>query len=130
MTAAAKTRHERHRVEDFLTRARTAEHTFMVLIAVVVGLLGGLGAVVFRKMISLANWAAWGNQVFSVELLRAHPWWWVLLMPGAGGLIVGLLIYYFAREAKGHGVPEVIEAVILKAGVIRPRLVVIKSLAS
>lgn len=118
------------RLEDLLARARTAEHTFMVLVAVVVGLLGGLGAVVFRKMISLANWAAWGKQVFSVDLVQAHAWWWVLIMPAAGGLIVGLLIFYFAREAKGHGVPEVIEAVILKAGVIRPRLVVIKSLAS
>ncbi|MEJ2217004.1 MAG: chloride channel protein [Gemmatimonadota bacterium] len=117
-------------MEEFLSRARTAEYTFMVLVAVVVGLLGGLGAVVFRKMISLANWAAWGKQAFSVDLVQAHAWWWVLIMPGIGGLIVGLLIFYFAREAKGHGVPEVIEAVILKAGVIRPRLVVIKSLAS
>ena len=42
----------------------------------------------------------------------------------------GTLVYFFAREAKGHGVPEVMEAVTLKGGVIRKRVVVVKSLAS
>ncbi|MFC1910931.1 chloride channel protein, partial [Chloroflexota bacterium] len=47
-----------------------------------------------------------------------------------GGLLVGALIYFLAREAKGHGVPEVIEAVALKGGRIRPRVSVVKALAS
>lgn len=47
-----------------------------------------------------------------------------------GGLVVGPLIYFLAREAKGHGVPEVMEAVTLKRGVIRKRVVIVKSLAS
>ena len=44
--------------------------------------------------------------------------------------MVGPLIYFFAREAKGHGVPEVMDAVALKGGVIRKRVVAVKSLAS
>ena len=44
--------------------------------------------------------------------------------------IVGPLIYFFAREAKGHGVPEVMAAVALRGGVIRRRIVAIKALAS
>ena len=44
--------------------------------------------------------------------------------------MVGPLIYFFAREAKGHGVPEVMEAVALRSGIIRKRVVFIKSLAS
>jgi CIC family chloride channel protein len=43
---------------------------------------------------------------------------------------VGLLIFYFAREAKGHGVPDVMEAVALRGGRIRPRVAVVKALAS
>jgi len=54
----------------------------------------------------------------------------VILIPAAGGLLVGPLIYFFAREAKGHGVPEVMEAVTLKGGQIRPRVSVVKALAS
>ncbi|MCK5274476.1 MAG: chloride channel protein, partial [Alphaproteobacteria bacterium] len=50
--------------------------------------------------------------------------------PALGGLIVGPLIYWFAREAKGHGVPEVMAAVALRGGVIRKRVVSVKALAS
>ncbi|MBW1941198.1 MAG: chloride channel protein, partial [Deltaproteobacteria bacterium] len=51
-------------------------------------------------------------------------------VPAAGGLVVGPLVYFLAREAKGHGVPEVMEAVALRSGVIRKRIVLVKSLAS
>ncbi|MCD6299956.1 MAG: chloride channel protein, partial [Dehalococcoidales bacterium] len=53
-----------------------------------------------------------------------------ILLPAIGGLIVGLLIYFGAREAKGHGVPEVMEAVSVHGGRIRPRVAIVKSLAS
>ncbi|MCP3907930.1 MAG: chloride channel protein, partial [Oceanicoccus sp.] len=55
---------------------------------------------------------------------------YVIFVPAIGGLLVGLLIYLFAREAKGHGVPEVMEAVALRGGRIRPVVAVVKSLAS
>ena len=47
-----------------------------------------------------------------------------------GGAFVGLIIQYVAREAKGHGVPEVMEAIIIRNGIIRPRVVFAKLLAS
>lgn len=118
------------RLEPLFARARMAEHTFMVMVAAVIGVLGGLGAVLFRLMIRAVQRGFWGQGTFGVDLIKAHPWWWVLLAPGIGGIVVGLLVRYGAREAKGHGVPEVIEAVILRSGLIRPRLVAIKSIAS
>jgi CIC family chloride channel protein len=54
----------------------------------------------------------------------------LLIIPALGGAIVGPLVYRFAREARGHGVPEVMEAVVLRGGRIRPRVVVVKALAS
>lgn len=102
----------------------------MVAAAVVIGCLSGLGAVAFRYLISVVQRITWGDWVFSLDRVRAHPWWWIALAPAVGGLLVGPLVFYFAREAKGHGVPEVMEAVALRSGVIRARLVVIKSLAS
>ena len=47
-----------------------------------------------------------------------------------GFLLCALIVYYFAREAKGHGVPEVMEAVALRGGRIRPRVVLAKMFAS
>jgi CIC family chloride channel protein len=55
---------------------------------------------------------------------------WVVAVPAAGGLLVGLLTHYFASEARGHGVPEVMEAIAVRGGRLRARLLGVKSLAS
>ena len=51
-------------------------------------------------------------------------------MPVIGGLIVTFLVINFAPEARGHGVPEVLDAIYYKEGKIRPVVAAIKSLAS
>ena len=56
--------------------------------------------------------------------------WFVLVVPVLGGLIYGPLIYRFAREARGHGVPEVMLAVSENGGRIRPPVTIVKALAS
>ena len=65
-----------------------------------------------------------------MEQVSSIPWHIRIIIPALGGLIVGPLVYFMAREAKGHGVPEVMEAVALKSGIIRKRVVIIKSFAS
>ncbi len=117
----------------------------MVIVAIACGLAGALGAVVFRLMIRWVQAIFFGGaegiaQVLDEGMLaeatdplhvaRGLEWYWRLLIPALGGLIVGPLIVLFAREAQGHGVPEVMKAVALRGGVIRPRLVAVKSLAS
>ena len=102
----------------------------MLMLGVAVGALGGLGAVGFRLMISFLRTLAYGDNGNFLTVLDAHSWWYRILIPVIGGAIVGPMIYFLAREAKGHGVPEVMEAVTLKSGVIRKRVVAIKSLAS
>lgn len=94
--------------------------------AVLIGLAAGLGAYVFKTLIF---WVEEFCHLESVGHCRAlGPW--LILLPALGGLLVGPLIYLFAREAKGHGVPEVMFAVITKGGRIRPVVAVIKSIAS
>jgi CIC family chloride channel protein len=58
------------------------------------------------------------------------PWYIKLFAPAAGGFIVGPIVFYFAREARGHGVPEVMESIVLRGGAIRPRVMIAKVLAS
>jgi CIC family chloride channel protein len=106
------------------------EHSYMVLVAIVIGLLGGLGAVGFRECIRLFQIVAWHTDNVTLDYLGDLPNWWKVLSPTVGGLVVGLIIVRFAAEAKGHGVPEVMEAVALRGGRIRPRVVVAKLLAS
>lgn len=115
------------RVHLFL---KYTEHSYMVLVAIVIGLLGGLGAVGFRECIRFFQLLAWHTDNVSLEYLRNLPNWWKVVSPAVGGLIVGAIIVRFAAEAKGHGVPEVMEAVALRGGRIRPRVVVAKLVAS
>ncbi len=102
----------------------------MVLVAVVIGLLGGLCAVGFRLLIKHGNEIAWGEGHYTLDYIRQLPTWWKIAVPSAGGLLVGLIVHYFAREAKGHGVPEVMEAVAVRGGRIRPRVVIAKLFGS
>ena len=106
------------------------EHTIMAVLAVIVGLAAGFGAVGFRHLINFFQTLAYGGENDLLELVVNLPWYYRVAVPAIGGLIVGPLVYFFAREAKGHGVPEVMEAVALRGGVIRKRVVVVKSLAS
>ena len=109
---------------------RESEHVYMVLVALLIGLGGGLFAVGFRKLIGLGNQTAWQAGSYTIDYIRQLPFWWKILAPATGGLLCGMIIHYFAREAKGHGVPEVMEAVALRGGRIRPRVVLAKMFAS
>lgn len=125
--------------------SRRDNHLFMVGVAVVVGLLGAAGAVLFRLMIRAVTAISFEGQDGVATLVEegllaeaSDPlhaaeqlaWYWRIAIPALGGLIVGPLVWFFAREARGHGVPEVMKAVALRGGVIRPRIVAIKALAS
>ena len=122
---------------------RQTDHIYMVLVAIVIGLLGGYCSVGFRAMIEWFQTISWGigaeglidegletEEWLTLSFIRQLPWYWKVTIPAVGGLIVGLIIHYFASEAKGHGVPEVMESVALRGGRIRPRVVIAKMLAS
>lgn len=103
------------------------EPASIVFTAMIVGIGAGLGAVFFRWLI--ASMQTLSYDVLGNYLGGIKPYH-LLLIPALGGAIYGPLIYRYAREAKGHGVPEVMEAVALHGGRIRPRVAIIKSLAS
>ncbi|MFQ5551215.1 MAG: chloride channel protein [Gemmatimonadales bacterium] len=109
---------------------KQTEQIYMVVVAVIIGLLGGISAVGFRLLIRLLNEVAWREGQYTLSYLAALPVWWKVAAPAVGGALVGTITYYFAREARGHGVPEVMEAVALSGGRIRPRVVVAKLFAS
>jgi CIC family chloride channel protein len=108
----------------------------LFIIAVVVGAGSGLGAVVFRYLIYFVTWLATGHVQFGQDghVGSSHlPWLglgFFVAIPVIGGLIYGPLIYRYAREARGHGVPEVMIAVAENGGRIRPQVSVVKALAS
>lgn len=114
-----------------LTNLHANEYAMMLFMAIIVGVLGGYGAVLFRLLIQFFQESSFGSGGGELlPTLMALPWYARFVPPIVGGLLVGLIVYFLAREAKGHGVPEVMEAVTLKGGIIRKRVVLVKSIAS
>jgi CIC family chloride channel protein len=116
-----------NRLVHLLDRLQPPETVVLVATALLVGSGAGFGAVVFRWLI---GWFTTLSFVTAQSALSFVGQYYVIIIPAVGGLFVGPMIYFFAREAKGHGVPEVMEAVAMHGGRIRPIVVVIKSLAS
>ncbi|HJZ19849.1 MAG TPA: chloride channel protein [Bradyrhizobium sp.] len=104
-------------------------------LALIVGVMTGFGAVALRLLIGFFH-NAFYNGTFSIwydaNISEGPSRFgnWVLLSPVIGGLVVVFLVQRFAPEAKGHGVPEVMDAVFYKRGNIRGQVAIIKSLAS
>lgn len=111
---------------DFFHRFHISPVQITFAFSLLIGLVAGLGAYVFKTLIFRVEELCHLNEPASC----GHLGIWLILVPALGGAVVGPMIYFFAREAKGHGVPEVMFAVMKKGGRIRPIVAVIKSIAS
>ena len=97
-----------------------------------VGVAAGCGALALHYLINLMHNLFYSQQ-FSFAFNVSHkqlPAWQVILTPALGGLLVVYIIRHFAPEARGHGVPQVIEAVRNGNAHIRPRVAVVRALAA
>ncbi|MDH5695651.1 MAG: chloride channel protein [Dehalococcoidia bacterium] len=122
-----ETTHRKAGLSNILDKIRSNEIIFGLILSILVGVIAGFGAVIFRWLISNFQSLFFGGGANYLGFLGQY---YIILIPAVGGLIVGLLVHFGAREAKGHGVPEVMKAVAVGGGRIRPRVAVIKSLAS
>jgi len=115
------------RITRRLNQTELPESAIIIITALVVGVGAGIGAYIFRRLIDFIFQLSFVQIAGFLSPITPYQY---ILIPAAGGLIVGVLIYKYAQEAKGHGVPEVMEAVALRGGRIRPRVAVVKALAS
>lgn len=117
----------RTRLRDLFEPLRSSEWATGLTLSILVGAIAGLGAVGFRYLIR-------GFQIVFFE--KGAIWfdflgdYYIIILPALGGILVGLIVYFLAREAKGEGPPEVMEALAVKGGRIRSVVVPIKALAS
>jgi CIC family chloride channel protein len=111
---------------SFLDKAAPPLGLTLVILSIAIGATTGLAAVFFIKLIHAIQYFCYASLP---HLIPALGIWVYLIIPVVGGLLVGPLIL-FAHEAKGHGVPEVMQALILHGGRIRARVAAAKILAS
>jgi CIC family chloride channel protein len=116
--------------------AKKPLNLFMLsLVSILVGIIAGCGAILFRGLIGFFhNLFFLGIASFSYDANQhtpPGPWGpYIILAPVIGAVVVSFLITKFAPEAKGHGVPEVMEATFYNKGLIRPVVAVVKAVAS
>jgi H+/Cl- antiporter ClcA len=108
-------------------------HTALLsLYALIVGVASGyvalgLLALIYR-LTGLFFHGVWSGAAWSAA--DNHLGWWVILIPLIGGLPVGLMVYFWEPTLKGHGIPEAMEAVLIGKSMVRPRVALLKPLAT
>ncbi len=123
------------RMENKPAKRKPLNSFLLAVIAVSVGVIGGFGAVGFRALIALFHNLLFLGKFSLIYEANIHtppsPWGpFVILVPVLGAAGVSFLVTRFAPEAKGHGVPEVMDSIYYNRGIIRPMVAVVKSLAS
>lgn len=118
-----------------------AGHLHWPLLSIAVGVVAGLGAILFEELLRKGLYfflyipagflePVRGSDEALVAMLAAHRSWLYLIIPALGGLASGLLVFLIAPEAEGHGTDAMIEAFHHKGGYIRRRVPFVKILAS
>ena len=96
---------------------------YLIILAAAIGSVTGLGAIGFKWMLD-------SSAHFGADIQRTFPFWTLALLPMAGALLSAFLVVTWAGEAKGHGVPQVLKALIQRNGNIPLRVGVVKVFAS
>ena len=109
------------------------------LLGIIIGIVSGLGGIVFNYMIKVGTQFFTGNLISYLSPGHAPNFsllgftmdrWMMLWIPAVGGLLSGFLVFRFAPEAEGHGTDAMIDSFHRKKGIVRKQVPIIKTIAS
>ncbi len=102
---------------ELLCRAVRSDQLLVLVLALTIGVAAAFGAIIFRYLIAVIQGLSFGT---TADVLYEHaatlPSWQILLVPTAGGLMIGLFVHFFMPGRRPHGVADVIEAAALRSG--------------
>src|SRR5689334_9012347 len=128
-TTAERKETNEHRLGDFTTTPRVI---ILSALAIVIGLLGAVIALVLLRLIGLFTnlffYQRWDTTLVSPAGNQLGIL--VILVPVIGALIVGFMARYGSERIRGHGIPEAIEAILINGSKIQPRVAILKPLSS
>src|SRR5947209_15911126 len=120
---------ESSRLADFTTDLRVIP---ISVLCIGIGIVGAFLALILLKLIYLFTnlffFQHWSFDYKSPALNALG--YWVVLVPVVGGLIVGIMARYGSERIRGHGIPEAIEAILLKGARVEPRVAVLKPISA
>ena len=111
-----------------LSRLGFREDTFLIVLAVMIGMITAAAAVAFHELIDLTRNLLYER--FGMERLYGSWMAMLIVWPALGGLVVGIISRYLFHTREGHGIVDVMESVIRSSGFIRPRVAIEKIITS
>ncbi len=118
------------RAIDIRERIRINEETLHLLLAGVVGVIGGLTNLIFYGCIEAVMWLALGGSGEVVEIAEVMNWWQRLAIPAVGGLTAGLILYWGLRLVGNQGASNILEVVVSGNGRLPMRTALVKAISS
>ena len=120
---------ELKKLGDFTTTSRVLP---IAGLAMVIGLIGAYVALALLRLIGFFTNLFYYQRIGSslVSPAENHLGWWAVLVPVAGGLIIGLMARYGSERIRGHGIPEAIESILIGGSRVHPKLAILKPLSA
>jgi H+/Cl- antiporter ClcA len=120
---------ELKKLGDFTTTVRVLPISGL---AMVIGLIGAFVALGLLRLIGFFTNLFYYQRVGSnlVSPAGNHLGWWAVLVPVAGGLVIGLMARYGSERIRGHGIPEAIESILISGSKVHPKLAILKPLSA
>jgi chloride channel protein, CIC family len=104
---------------DWRAEGKRAFAPRLLLLAVAVGAVAGVGGVAFRLLLNGVQWLAFGSgNEMLLSALAGVPAWRIVVSPALGGLLVGLYFHFVLPSRRMLGPAEVIEGVWRHGGVL------------
>jgi H+/Cl- antiporter ClcA/CBS domain-containing protein len=122
-------KHTSQELGDFTATARVIP---ISLLAVAIGILSTFVAWALLRLIGFFTNVFYYGRASTVLVSPAenHLGWFAVLVPVAGGLIIGFMAYYGSERIRGHGIPEALESILINGSKVQPRLAILKPLSS
>ena len=97
-----------------------------------IGVLCAFIALALLRLIGLFTnlfyYGRWASSMVSPA--NNHLGWYSILVPVAGGLVVGIMARYGSERIRGHGIPEAIEAILINGSRVEPKVAFLKPVSS
>ncbi len=126
----------KYKISHFFSSLTFTQDTYLLILGGVIGILCGFGAVLFHESINLIKefFFDYPAKFFGLDtFLNNHEWYSIIILifiPAIGGLLVGIMAHFFKGAKKGEGIPNVIDAVASRGGVIKGSVGFLKTLGA
>jgi len=105
-------------IDRALTKLGMGENAFLLIIAMLIGIVTAMAAVGFHELIVTVRNETYGR--IGAQVLYGRGVWLLIFLPALGGLVVGVFSRLVVRDREGHGIIDIMESVMRTGGVIRP----------